>query len=98
MISFHSSFITLGPPRPREEVVKLGIVGVNVVSYHAQVQQFLIGLLFLSHVCEGGSESVLKFHPESFFGLGKVLWWEKFSFEGILLFFCPIVDLQSSDK
>ena len=72
VISFNGSLIASGPSGSHEEVVKLGIVGVDVISHHTLVQQFLIGLLFLRCICEGGSESVFELCPENLLCLGKV--------------------------
>ena len=58
----------------------------------------MVGLLFLGSIGEGDLESVFKFGSEDLIYLGYVAWWEELGFQVILLFFCPVINLWSSNE
>jgi hypothetical protein len=74
-------------------IIEHGVIGVDVIVLHTEIEKFLIGLLFFCRIGEGGVKSVLKFCPEDFIILLKVLRGQEFGFQFILLFLCPVVNL-----
>jgi hypothetical protein len=54
-------------------VIEFGVVSVDVIPYHAQLKQFLVGLLLFGYVYEGGLEAIFEFCPEDFVSLCKIV-------------------------
>ena len=79
-------------------MVESGIVSVDVISRHSQIEKLLIGLLLLRCVSKGSAESGLKFGPKDLVCLCNISGGEEFSFQLVLLFFCPIINLWSSNE
>ena len=79
-------------------MVEARVVSVYVISYHSQVEKFLVGLLFFCRVSKGSVEPGLELSPQGLVCLCDISGGQEFSFQLVLLFFRPIVDLWSPDE